>query len=130
MFIVIANNAENVIFYTSLWSFNRSYGILEFNTWRYYVKNFGCSHFKGSDIEDNCYLFRPIYLLDGKLLSSKRRFVKAEAEQELIFGIDYVISSQQLANSIAKHFFHPEHIEQADLDTEFGIRNICFCPRY
>jgi hypothetical protein len=108
-------------------SSNRSSGILEFNTWRYYIKNFECSHFKGSDIEDNYYLFRPIYLLDGKLVNSKRRFVKAEAEQELIFGIDYVISSQQLAISIAKHFFHPEHIEQADL--EILLDHVTILPR-
>ena len=97
-------------------SSNRSAGILEFNTWRYYIKNFGCSHFKGSDIEDNYYLLRPIHLLDGKIVNSKKRFLEAKAEQELIFGRDYVISSQQLAISIAKHYFHPEYIEQADLD--------------
>ena len=43
-----------------------SAGILVFNTWRYYINNFGCFSFKGRDIEDNYYLSRPIYLLDGK----------------------------------------------------------------
>jgi len=109
-------------------SSNRSAGILEFNTWRYYVKNFGCSHFKGNDIEDNYYLFRPIYLLDGKLVNSKKRFVQAKAEQqELIFGKDYVISSQQLAISVAKYYFHPEYIEQVDLD--IFLENVTVLPR-
>jgi len=49
-------------------------GILEFNTWRYYVRNFGCSHFKGRDIEDNYYLLRPLYLLDGKPVNLRKRF--------------------------------------------------------
>ena len=46
-------------------------GILEYNTWRYYINNFGCSHFKGRDIEDNYYFFRPIYLLDGTQFNSR-----------------------------------------------------------
>ncbi len=48
-----------------------SVGILEYNTWRYYINNFECSHFKGLDIEDNYYLFRPIYLLDNTPVNSR-----------------------------------------------------------
>ncbi len=61
-------------------------GILEFNTWRYYVRNFGCSHFKGRDIEDNYYLLRPLYLLDGKQVNSRKRFNQLLEEKELLFG--------------------------------------------
>ncbi len=57
-------------------SSNRSTGILEFDTQRYYVKNFGCSHFKGSDIEDNYYLFRPIYYSTGSQLIQKDDLLK------------------------------------------------------
>jgi len=93
-----------------------SAGILEYNTWRYYINNFGCSHFKGRDIEDNYYLFRPIYLLDGTPVNSRKRFWQANAETPLIPGRDYIISSNPVAVSVAKYYYHPDLIEPADLD--------------
>jgi len=57
-------------------------GIFEFNTWRYYVRNFGCSHFKGRYIEDNYNLLRPLYLLDGKPVNSRKRFNQILKENE------------------------------------------------
>ena len=100
-----------------------STGILEFNTWRYYIKNFECSHFKGRDIEDNYYLFRPILLLDGTRVNSRKRFWQANAEQPLILGRDYIIGSHQAAVSIAKLLFHPHFIEQADIEIilDYGV---------
>lgn len=92
-------------------------GILEFNTWRYYVRNFGCSHFKGRGIEDNYYLLRPLYLLDGKPVNSRKRFYQLTQEKELIFCRDYVLSGgQQLAIAAAKYNYHPELVEAADID--------------
>ena len=35
--------------------FSSSVGILAADTWRYYINNFGCSHFKGTGLEDNYY---------------------------------------------------------------------------
>ena len=75
--------------------------------------NFGCSHFKGRDIEDNYYLFRPIYLLDGTPVNSRKRFLQANAEAPLR---DYIISSNPVAVSVAKYYYHPDLIEPADLD--------------
>ena len=67
-----------------------SVGILEYNTWRYYINNFGCSHFKGLNIEDNYYLFfRPIDLLDGTPVNSRKRFWQANADAPLIRGRDF-----------------------------------------
>ena len=92
-------------------------GVLEFNTWRYYVRNFGCSHFKGRGIEDNYYLLRPHYLLDGKPVNSRKRFYQLLEEKEVIFCRDYVLSGgQQLAIAAAKYLYHPELMEQMDID--------------
>ena len=50
-----------------------SAGVLEFNTWRYYINNKGCFSFKGKGIEDNYYLLRrPINLLDGTQVKSRK----------------------------------------------------------
>ena len=71
-----------------------SVGILEYNTWRYYISN------KGLDIEDNYYLFRPIYLLDNTPVNSRKRFWQDNAESPLILGRDYIISNHQAAVSV------------------------------
>ena len=92
-------------------------GILEFNTWRYYVRNYGCSHFKGKGIEDNYYLLRPIFMLDGKPVNSRKRFYQVLQERELIFCRDYVLSGgHQLAVAAAKFLYHPDFMEGADID--------------
>lgn len=91
-------------------------GILQFNTWRYYINTFGCSHFKGRDLEDNYYLLRPIFLLNGTPVNSRAKFWQANAETPLILGRDYIISGHQAAVSAAKFLYHPEFVEQADLD--------------
>jgi hypothetical protein len=75
--------------------FVNSAGILEFNTWRYYINNKGCFSFKGKGIEDNYYLLRPINLLDGTQVKSRKLFWRANAEAELIWGTDYIIGSHQ-----------------------------------
>jgi hypothetical protein len=66
-------------------------GILTVDTWRFYINNFGCRHFKGTGIEDNYYLLRPIYLNCGDLVKSKRKFVLAKEESNLIEGLDYIL---------------------------------------
>jgi hypothetical protein len=92
-------------------------GILEFNTWRYYVRNFGCSHFKGRDIEDNYYLLRPLYLLDGKPVNLRKRFHQFLEEKELLFCRDYVLSGgQQLAIAAAKFLYQPDFVEPMDIE--------------
>ena len=91
-----------------------SAGILEFNTWRYYINNKGCFSFKGKGIEDNYYLLRPINLLDGTQVKSRKSFWRANAEAELIWGRDYIIGSHQAAVSLAKGIYHPNLIEIAD----------------
>ena len=48
-------------------------GILQFNTWRYYINRFGCCHFKGRGIEDNYYLLRPIYLNNGDKVNTRAK---------------------------------------------------------
>jgi len=55
-------------------------GILSVDTWRYYINSFGCLHFKGSGIEDNYYLLRPIWLNNGEQVKNKRTFLLAKAE--------------------------------------------------
>jgi hypothetical protein len=107
-----------------------SVGILEYNTWRYYVNNFGCSHFKGIDTEDNYYLFRPIYLLDGKPVNSRKRFWQANAEVPLIRGRDFIISGHQAAVSVAKYIYHPTLIEQADLEIIYDYAVLQPPPRH
>ena len=53
-------------------------GILAFNTWRFYVVNFGYLHFKGRGIEDNFYLLRPIFLENGKRVRNRVSFQQAK----------------------------------------------------
>ena len=91
-----------------------SAGILEFNTQRYYINNKGCFSFKGKGIEDNYCLLRPINLLDGTQVKSRKSFWRANAEVELIWGRDYIIGSHQAAVSLAKGRYHPNLIETAD----------------
>ena len=89
-------------------------GILEYDTWRYYIKQFDCTHFKGTGIEDNYYLFRPIYLNNGERVTSRKKFWQAHSEHPLNHGADYIISDHQAAVSIAKFLFHPEIFTEED----------------
>ena len=79
-----------------------SVGILAADTWRYYINNFGCSHFKGTGLEDNYYLLRPIILNNGEKVKNKRTFLLAKEEYRLIQGFDYIISSHSDAVLAAK----------------------------
>ena len=79
-----------------------SVGILAADTWRYYINNFGCSHFKGTGLEDNYYLLRPIYLNNGEKVRNKRTFLLAKEENRLVQGVDYIISSHSDAIFAAK----------------------------
>ena len=89
-------------------------GILKYDTWRYYINLFDCSHFKGIGIEDNYYLFRNTYLNNGKLVNSRKKFWLAHSETPLNHGIDYIISDHQAAVSVAKFLFHPELFAEED----------------
>jgi hypothetical protein len=89
-------------------------GILEYDTWRYYINQFNCSHFKGIGIEDNYYLFRKIYLNNGDRVTSRKKFWQANFEHPLIHGTDYIISDHQAAVSLAKFIFHPELLTAED----------------
>ena len=80
-------------------------GILEYDTWRYYINTFGCSHFKGTGIEDNYYLFRHIYLINGERVNSRKKIWLAHSENPLTHGTDYIIGDHQAAVSVAKFFF-------------------------
>ena len=79
-----------------------SVGILAADTWRYYINNFGCSHFKGTGLEDNYYLLRPIILNNGERVKNKRTFLLAKEENRLVQGFDYIISSHSDAVLSAK----------------------------
>ena len=79
-----------------------SVGILAADTWRYYINNFGCSHFKGTGLEDNYYLLRPIYLNNGERVKNKRTLLIAKEENRLVQGFDYIISSHSDAVLAAK----------------------------
>ena len=79
-----------------------SVGILAADTWRYYINNFGCSHFKGTGLEDNYYLLRPIILNNGERVKNKRTFLLAKEENRLVQGFDYIISSHSDAVLAAK----------------------------
>jgi len=79
-------------------------------TWRYYVREFGCSHFKGKGIEDNYYLLRPIYLSTGTLVKSRKTFFQAKQEQVLIEGYDYIINDHMKAIEAAMTLYHPEYL--------------------
>ena len=89
-------------------------GILEYDTWRYYINRFNCSHFKGTGVEDNYYLFRIINLNNGDRVKSRKKFWQAHSENPLIHGRDYIISDHQAAVSLAKGIYHPNLIETAD----------------
>ena len=89
-------------------------GILEYDTWRYYINQFNCSHFKGIGIEDNYYLFRKTYLNNGDRVTSRKKFWQANFEHPLIHGTDYIISDHQAAVSLAKFIFHPELLTAED----------------
>jgi len=91
-----------------------SIGVLEYDTWRYYINHFNCSHFKGKGIEDNYYLFRPIYLNNGERVTSRKTFWQAHSEHPLIHGTDYIISDHQAAVSVAKFIFHPSKFTEED----------------
>ena len=108
------DNKDQHIYMRSNQRLANSAGILEFNTWRYYINNKGCFSFKGKGIEDNYYLLRPINLLDGTQVKSRKSFWRANAEAELIWGRDYIIGSHQAAVSLAKGIYHPNLIETAD----------------
>ena len=89
-------------------------GILTFNTWRYYVVNFGCSHFKGRGLEENFYLLRPIYLENGERVRNRAPFQEAKEEGIIKNGIDYILYDHQAAVATAKYIYHTELIEDAD----------------
>jgi hypothetical protein len=101
-------------------SINRSYrlsnntGILEFNTWRYYVVNFGCLHFKGRGIEDNFYLLRPIFLENGERVRNRVSFQQAKEAGIITEGIDYILNDHKAAVSTAKFLYHQELFDDAD----------------
>jgi len=89
-------------------------GILYFNTWRYYIANFGCLHFKGRGIEDNFYLLRPIFLLNGERVYNRATFQLAKEAGIVREGIDYILNDHQAAVSAAKFFYHQEEYEDSD----------------
>jgi len=89
-------------------------GILCFNTWRYYIANFGCLHFKGRGIEDNFYLLRPIFLLNGERVYNRATFQLAKEAGIVREGIDYILNDHQAAVSAAKFFYHQEEYEDSD----------------
>ena len=89
-------------------------GILAFNTWRYYVVNFGCLHFKGRGIEDNFYLLRPIFLENGERVRNRVSFQQAKEAGIITEGIDYILNDHQAAVSTAKFFYHQELFDDAD----------------
>ena len=89
-------------------------GILFFNTWRYYIANFGCLHFKGRGIEDNFYLLRPIFLPNGERVYNRATFQLAKEAGIVREGIDYILNDHQAAVSAAKFFYHQEEYEDSD----------------
>ena len=112
--LIKVDNKNQYVYMQGNQRFVNSAGILEFNTWRYYINYKGCFSFKGKGIEDNYYLLRPINLLDGTQVKSRKLFWQANAEAELIWGTDYIIGSHQAAVSLAKGIYHPNLIETAD----------------
>jgi hypothetical protein len=70
-------NKDRYVYMRSNQRLANSAGILEFNTWRYYINNKGCFSFKLKGIEDNYYLLRPINLLDGTQVKSRKSFWRA-----------------------------------------------------
>jgi hypothetical protein len=49
-------------------------------------------HFKGTGIEDNYYLLRPIWLNNGENVVNKITFLIAKEESNLVEGVDFIIS--------------------------------------
>ena len=89
---------------------NRS-GILSTDTWPFYKRNFGCSNFKGTWIENNFYLLRPIFLNSGVVVNSRRKFLLARQENQLFEGLDFIISDQFDAIIAAKLLYLPLLVE-------------------
>ena len=58
-------------------------GILCTDTWQY-KRTFGCLNFKGTGIENNYYLLRPIYLNFGERVNTKRKFLLAQQQSPLL----------------------------------------------
>ena len=86
-------------------------GILVTDTWPYYKRTFGCSNFKGTGIENNYYLLRPIFLNSGVSVNSKRKFLLAQQENQLFEGLDYILSDQHDAITAAKLIYLPFLVE-------------------
>ena len=63
-------------------------------------------HFKGSGIEDNYYLLRPIWFNNGEQVKNKRTFLLAKAESVLIEGIDFILFNHLDAVLAAKIKYH------------------------
>ena len=82
-------------------------GILVTDTLQYYKRTFGCLNFKGTGIENNYYLLRPIYLNSGDRVNSKRKFLLAQQQSPLFEGLDYIISDHFDAISAAKLLYLP-----------------------
>ena len=99
-----------------------SSGILVTDTWPYYKRTFGCSNFKGTGIENNYYLLRPIFLNSGVLVNSKRKFLLANQEHQLFEGLDYILSDQHDAITAAKFIYLPFLVEPEE--------GIAFLQRY
>jgi hypothetical protein len=78
-------------------------GILCTDTWQYYKRTFGCLNFKkGTGIENNYYLLRPIHLNSGGRVNTKRKFLLAQQQSPLFEGLYYIISDQFDAITAAK----------------------------
>ena len=116
-----------------------SVGILATDTWRYYVDNFQCSHFLGTGIEDNYYLFQPFYLRNGQLVNSRRRFFEFISEFEadeggtLTEGIHFVVSDHLVAVRTARILIHPELVELEEFNEQLLFirnRNQYFHPSF
>jgi hypothetical protein len=88
-----------------------SSGILTTDTWPFYKRNFGCSNFKGTGIENNYYLLRPIFLNSGVAVNSKRKFLQAQQENQLFEGLDFIKSDQYDAITAAKLLYLPFLVE-------------------
>ena len=89
-------------------------GILATNTWRHYIQNFGCFHFKGRGIEDNIYLLRPLFLDNGERVRNRATFRQAKEAGIIVERVDYILNDHQAAVTAAKFFYHPELLEEAD----------------
>ena len=55
-------------------------GIVATNTWRHYIQNFGCSHFKVRGIEDNIYLLAT-FLDNGERVRNRATFRPAKRQE-------------------------------------------------